>query len=163
MIIKQVRTHSLTHSLTHLLTHSYSFTHSLTHPLTSAGPPSGILISRLVSASACGIHTLNISQNEIGPEGGRHVALDGLKNNISLTNIDLSSNLLDESVAIILADAARGIFKEGKLVSKCNIKKYCINNNPKIGKVGARELVISLVSGEFDHVEIGSIGYLLTH
>jgi Ran GTPase-activating protein (RanGAP) involved in mRNA processing and transport len=145
--------HSLTHSLTRLLT----------YPLTSAGPPSGILLSRLVSASACGIHTLNISQNDIGPEGGRHVALYGLKNNLSLTNIDLSSNLLDESVAIILADAARGIFKEGKLISKCNMKKYCINDNPKIGKVGARELVISLVSGEFEHVEIGNIGYSLTH
>ena len=43
------------------------------------------------------------------------------------------------------------------------MKKYCINNNPKIGKVGARELVISLVSGDFEHVEIGNIGYSLTH
>jgi len=106
---------------------------------------------------------LNIAQNEIGHEGGRIFALYGLKNNVSITSLDLSSNLLTEPVAIILADAARGIFKEGKLVSKCNVKKYCINNNPKIGKVGAKELMISLVSGEFEHIELSNIGHSLTH
>ena len=121
------------------------------------GPTSGIIIGKILQHPNCAIKTLNISSNDLMEVGGNFVA-EGLNKNASLTSLDLSSNQLTKSTALLLVESARGIYKDGIKLTDCNITRYCISNNPAIGASGANALLYALSNGKFEHVEAANIG-----
>lgn len=58
----------------------------------------GSIIGKALADPKCGIKTLYLARNNLMSEGGEYI-IRGLIQNISIVDIDLSSNLLDESIA----------------------------------------------------------------
>ena len=121
------------------------------------GPVSCIPIGVALERDDCAIRTLHLSGNDMMDEGGKYV-IKGMKANASLTDVDLSDNNLTFEVAELLADVARGLFKDGKKICDCQLYRLAVNHNPGIGKVGAKMLAKALISENFTHVEIANIG-----
>jgi hypothetical protein len=78
-----------------------------------------------------------------------------------VTDVDLSENLLTENVASFLSDAVRGLFENGVKITDSKIKRILINNNPKIGRKGAKMLIKSLANDIIEHLELRNIGALI--
>ena len=72
--------------------------------------------------------------------------------------MDLSENLLTESVANFISDAVRGLFENGIKITDSKLKRILINDNPTIGSKGAKILVKGLANDVIEHLELRNIG-----
>ncbi len=73
-----------------------------------AGQIAAIYIAEAVKNPKSAIHTLRLAHNDLGEQGGSHVA-KSLIGNVRITDLDLSSNYLTFETAVYVADAARGL------------------------------------------------------
>jgi Ran GTPase-activating protein (RanGAP) involved in mRNA processing and transport len=121
------------------------------------GPISAIYLSEGLKQENCAVRTLLLKANDLMEEGGVVIARS-LIGNFSVTDVDLSNNHLNEEVAFYLADAARGLFKDGVKIRGSMLKKVIINDNPLIGYYGSKLIVKSLANEMIEHFEIINIG-----
>jgi len=121
------------------------------------GPIACIPIGMSLQDSECTLRTLYLQGNDLMDEGGAYV-IQGMKANISLTDVNLSANCLTGEIAETLADVARGLYIEGKKISDCQLKRLCVSDNPEIGMTGAKLLMKAMTSSNFTHVELANVG-----
>ncbi len=121
------------------------------------GPIACIPIGKCLQDRACTLRTLYVQGNDLMDEGGAFV-IRGMKENNSLTDVNLSNNCLTGEVAEILADVARGLYIDGKKISDCQLKRLVVSDNPEIGAAGAKLLARAMTSSNFTHVELANIG-----
>lgn len=121
------------------------------------GPVAAVYISEALANPKCKIKTLRIARNDLIEEGGCFIA-KSLIGNISVTDLDLSGNFLTHNVAIYVADAARGLFENGKKVSDSKFKRVLINDNPAIGHKASKSLIKALANDMVEHLEMRDIG-----
>lgn len=103
------------------------------------------------------IKTLKIAKNDLIEDGGIYVAKSVI-GNIVLTSLDMSDNYLTHMAGVYLADAARGLFVNGKKVSDSSLKRLNVSDNPSIGYKAARVLVKALANDKMEHLELRNIG-----
>jgi Ran GTPase-activating protein (RanGAP) involved in mRNA processing and transport len=106
----------------------------------------------LVSPS-CQLHTLYLADNEMDHEGGMDLCR-ALRHNQSLTDLDLSKNLLTSTVAIELADIFKQYVVGDKIVTPLRLVKFKINDNPDLGPKGSRQLIVNLATEWTTHLEM---------
>mmetsp|Transcript_26144 Transcript_26144/g.58737 ORF Transcript_26144/g.58737 Transcript_26144/m.58737 type:complete len:1154 (+) Transcript_26144:242-3703(+) len=121
------------------------------------GPIAAVYVSEMLNSPSCGLRTLHMARNDLGEDGGLFVAT-ALIGNQSVTDVDLSGNYLSPQCAVYLADAARGLFENGKKVSDCPLRRILLNDNPLIGHKAARTLVKALGNDHIEHLELRNIG-----
>eukprot|EP00981_Chlorochromonas_danica_P015900 scaffold14726_cov186-Ochromonas_danica.AAC.2 len=150
------------------------------------GPNGGLLLAKKLKTMLHRMQVLRISGNTIGPiaamvlsegfqinnpvlkvfhcagndcleEGGIALA-KALTGNLSVTDLDLSGNSFTLNNAPYLADALRGLFKNGIKVRDSALRRFVLNDNPLIGRKGARQIVRSLANGKMEYVELRNIG-----
>lgn len=121
------------------------------------GPVAAVYLSEALSNPKCKIRTLRIARNDLIEEGGCFIARS-LIGNISVTDLDLSGNFLTSPVAVYIADAARGLFENGKKVTDSKFKRVLINDNPGIGPKASKTLVKALSNEYVEHLELRNIG-----
>lgn len=121
------------------------------------GPIAAIIIGEGLQLAHCALKTLNFGYNDCLEEGASGIA-KALIGNLSITDIDLSGNLLTSLNASHLADAARGLFKNGVKVRDSAFKRFVLNDNPGIGRRGAKQIVKALAGANIQHIEIRNIG-----
>jgi len=121
------------------------------------GPISCTPIGMALEDPACSLKTLRIGSNDLMDEGAVFV-IRGMKNNTSLTDVDLSDNTLTYNVAEALADVARGFFKDGHKIADCRLKRLVVSENPKFNQHGALLLARALTSPNFEVVEMANCG-----
>lgn len=121
------------------------------------GPVSAIYIGEALKNPKCTLKTLRLSHNDLMEEGGCFIG-KSLIGNISITDIDVSNNFLTYRAAVFFADAARGLFENGKKITDSKIHRFIINNNDQIGAKGAKMLIKSLANDRIKHLEIRNIG-----
>lgn len=121
------------------------------------GPVSCIPLGQCLEDPMCSIKTLYIEGNSIADEGAKFI-IKGMKANVSLTDTSLSDNALTGEIASQLADVARGLFRDGKKVCDCQLKRLCVSDNPRIGFTGAKLLAKALTSPNFTFVEMANVG-----
>ena len=95
------------------------------------GPYVGELITKYMPV--CSVRSLNLSHNEVGPEGVRHM-LEGLQENDSLNELDLSWNYIYDKGMTSIADI---------ILTVPLLRKISLNGN-FISEVGAQYLAQSL-------------------
>eukprot|EP01038_Epipyxis_sp_PR26KG_P005828 gene5828-8037_t len=121
------------------------------------GPIAALYLGEAIRNPSCSIITLLIGSNDLMEEGGNFIAR-ALINNLSITDVDLSNNFLTSTAAISLADAAKGLFVNGKKVTDSKIKRFKINDNPDIGYKGSKFLVKALANDTVEYLSIANIG-----
>jgi Ran GTPase-activating protein (RanGAP) involved in mRNA processing and transport len=121
------------------------------------GPIASIPIGRALIETECTLKTMYVQGNDIMDEGGRYI-VKGMKENASLTDVNLSNNRLTGDVAEIIADVARGLYIDGKKISDCQLKRLSVSDNPAIGKTGAKLIMKAMTSSNFTHVEMANVG-----
>ena len=121
------------------------------------GPVAAVYISDALLNPKCKIRTLHLARNDLSEEGGCFIA-KSLIGNISVTDLDLSGNFLTSRVGIYIADAARGLFENGKKTCDSKFKKVLINNNPAIGPKASKTLIKALSNYTIEHLELCNIG-----
>lgn len=121
------------------------------------GPVAAVYISEALANPKCKIKTLRLARNDLIEEGGCFVARS-LVGNISVTDLDLSGNYLTHAVAVFIADAARGLFENGKKITDSRFKRVLLNDNPAIGYKASKTLVRALANESVEHLEMRNIG-----
>lgn len=121
------------------------------------GPTCCVCLEQIIRHPDCSINTLRLADNIFMDAGAERVC-KGIAANSSLTDVDLSNNLLGRATAELLAEAARGLYINGRKVSDCNILRFSVSDNPDMGYTGTRILTRALTMGKFEHVEIANIG-----
>ena len=124
------------------------------------GPNAAIYIANALSDSQCKIHTLHMGSNDIMEEGGVSIAR-ALIGNLTITDLDLSDNQIGHRSAIFLADVFKGLFKNGKKISDCNMVCFKVSNNPSIGSSASKLLLRCLANNVIEHLEVANIGALI--
>jgi Ran GTPase-activating protein (RanGAP) involved in mRNA processing and transport len=121
------------------------------------GPTAAVYLGEMLNSSQCGVHTLHLARNDMGADGGLFI-VKALIGNLTVTDMDLSGNYLTSLCGIYLADAARGLFENGKKVADCALRRLLLNDNPAIGHKAARVLVKALGNDHIEHLELRNIG-----
>eukprot|EP01031_Cornospumella_fuschlensis_P042446 gene42446-51852_t len=123
------------------------------------GPVSAMYLSEglRVTHPPCALRTMLLANNDLLEEGGSYIA-KALVGNISITDIDLSGNFLTHVTATHIADAVRGLFKDGIKLRDSSFKRFRCNDNPQIGRRGSRHIVKALANAMMEHVELRNIG-----
>lgn len=121
------------------------------------GPVAAVYISEALANPNCRIKTLRLARNDLIEEGGCFIARS-LIGNISVTDLDLSGNFLTHNVAIYVADAARGLFENGKKITDSKFKRVLLNDNPGIGSKASKTLIKALANDMVEHLELRDIG-----
>jgi len=114
-------------------------------------------LSRCLTNPECRIMTLDVSNNKLESDGGTYIA-KALMRNSSVTDLDMSSNSLTLRVAEFMSDALRGLYEGGRKVSDTKIRKICLSENPSIGPLGAKVLMLAAANDTTEHVELANIG-----
>ena len=131
------------------------------------------MIGKSISNKLCKLKTLYLASNDFYPSGAELI-IRGLISNISLIDIDLSSNHLDETIAESLSLVPRGLYVKGLKFCDSNLKRILLNDNPLIGNHGSKIILSGLLLGKFalllyfcfiffilglfEHVELANIG-----
>lgn len=121
------------------------------------GPLAASVLGDTIADPYCQIRTLCVSSNEFLPSGGA-LFLRSLQKNISLTDLDVSSNQFDEYCGELLGLVTRGLYIHGRKVSDCNLSRLVVNDNPEIGKKGSRSFIKGAILGKLRHLEASNIG-----
>jgi Ran GTPase-activating protein (RanGAP) involved in mRNA processing and transport len=121
------------------------------------GPVAAVYLSEALGNPKCKIRTLRLARNDLIEEGGCFIARS-LIGNISVTDLDLSGNFLTSTVAIYVADAARGLFQNGKKVTDSKFKRVLLNDNPAIGPKACKTLLKALSNDCVEHLELRNVG-----
>lgn len=114
-------------------------------------------LAAALASDACVIETLLLANNEISEYGGLLIA-KSLEQNSTLTELDLSNNQLGEEFADKMNLVTRTIIINGVNVTKCNLKKIILNDNPNIKGKGAKMLINAFATEKVHHFEIANIG-----
>ena len=123
------------------------------------GPVAAVFIGEALKHPNSAIQTLYLARNDLIEDGGAFVAKSAI-GNVVLTDLDMSENVLTHSVAVYLADAARGLFINGKKVTDSKLRRVLLNGNPDIGRRAAKTLVKALANETVEHLELRNIGAL---
>lgn len=117
-------------------------------------------IFRSLANPACEIHTLYLGDNEMDHEGGmslchalRSCRSHGRKSS-SLTDLDISKNLLTSAVAMELADLCKQYTVGDDHTTPLRLTKLKLNDNPDIGPKGSRQLIVALATEWTTHLEL---------
>jgi Ran GTPase-activating protein (RanGAP) involved in mRNA processing and transport len=121
------------------------------------GPVAAVYISEALLNPKCKIRTLRLARNDLIEEGGCFIA-KSLIGNLSVTDVDLSGNFLTHAVAVYIADAARGLFENGKKITDSKFRRVLLNDNPDIGSKASKTLVKALANDFVEHLELRNIG-----
>lgn len=105
----------------------------------------------------CAFKSLLLADNEISEFGGLVIA-KALEFNSTLTELDLSNNQLGEEFADKMNFVTRTIILNGVNVTKCNLRKIILNDNPQIKGRGAKMLINAFATEKVRHFEISNIG-----
>lgn len=114
-------------------------------------------IASALAAEGCAFKSLLLADNEISEFGGLLIA-KSLEANGTLTELDLSNNQLGEEFADKMNLVTRTIIINGVNVTKCNLKKVILNDNPMIRGKGAKMLINAFATEKIHHFEIANIG-----
>lgn len=120
------------------------------------GPIAIIPLSQVLADHHCAFKILHLAENDVLDEGGMYI-IKGLKANGSVTDLDLSSNCMSDQSAENLADVARGLFRDGRKINDCLVKKIVISDN-NFGQAGCKLLAKAFTAGNFEHLEMSNCG-----
>lgn len=111
---------------------------------------------RCLSHEETALTTLRLAGNDLDEDGGCAIAI-ALRNNNTLTELDLSNNHLNYPVALRLNESTRPLILAGRASSSCKLKTLKINDNPAIGGKGARLILLGLATSWTEHIEMRNI------
>jgi len=120
------------------------------------GPIAMIPLAESLADHDCSFKTLHIASNDVMDEGGQYI-IKGLKANGSVTDLDISENLMTRESAEVLSDLARGLYRDGLKVNDCLVKKIVVSDND-FGSEGCRMLTKAFTAPNFQHVEMANCG-----
>jgi len=120
------------------------------------GPIAMITLGEILKDPKCAFRRFNIAGNDIMDEGALYI-IRGLKSNGTITDVDISQNMLTGDSAEILSDVARGLYRDGHKINDCVVKKIIISDND-FGTEGCRLLTKAFTSSNFQHLEMANCG-----
>lgn len=111
---------------------------------------------RVLESPMCCITTLHLANNDLDNEGGLAIARALVKNR-TLTDLDMSSNLLTFPFAAKIGDVMRLVVVDGVVSEQCRLKRVLLNDNPNIGGKGARILLTAFANEWTEHLEMSNV------
>lgn len=121
------------------------------------GPIGMIPLKEMLRDPHCAFTTMRLAGNDLMDEGAGYFVA-GLKSNTTITDLDLSSNCITATSADKLADVGRGIYKDGRKISDCLLRRVVISDN-KFGFQGCKALARAFCgSANLEHFEMANTG-----
>ena len=120
------------------------------------GPIGMIPLKDLIRDPHCAFITLRLASNDLMDEGAGQF-IQGLKHNTTITDLDLSDNCITSASADKLADVGRGIYKDGRKISDCLLKRISVSDN-NFGFQGCKMLATAFAHSHLEHIEMANVG-----
>ncbi|CAM9176550.1 unnamed protein product, partial [Scytosiphon promiscuus] len=124
----------------------------LGHALQNGGERVGVAPGAKANAQGFGVRFLGLARCGLGPVGGA-IVCRALGANVSVEELDLSDNGLAEVAGVALSRSLRVLYRNGKAVRPCRMRRLDVSRNP-LGNDAGVAILSALVNECTRHLDL---------